>query len=143
VKDFELCGAAVAEAGVTSAGVVERLGVVEDGELGLASGGEPAAGLLVEQLALQRCEHALGQGVVEAVRDAAHAGQRAVAAQLAFQGVGAVLPPRSLWWITPGTRPPRRCTAMVTASTTRSVLRWEAIDQPMTIRLNTSVTQAR
>jgi hypothetical protein len=32
---------------------------------------------------------------------------------------------------------------MVTASTTRSVLRWEAIDQPITIRLNTSVTQGR
>jgi hypothetical protein len=32
---------------------------------------------------------------------------------------------------------------MVTASTTRPVLRWLAIDQPMTIRLNTSVTQAR
>lgn len=51
--------------------------------------------------------------------------------------------PRSLWWMTPGTRPPRRGTAIVTASTTRSVLRWEAIEQPITIRLNTSVMQAR
>jgi len=32
---------------------------------------------------------------------------------------------------------------MVTASMTRSALRCEAIDQPITIRLNTSVTQAR
>ena len=51
-------------------------------------------------------------------------------------------PPRSLWWITPDTWPPRRCTAMATASTTRSVWRWLAIDQPITMRLNTSVTQA-
>src|SRR3712207_7640737 len=37
------------------------------------------------------------------------------------------------------TWPPRQCTAMATASTTRSVLRWLAIDQPITMRLNTSV----
>ena len=56
------------------------LEVVEDGELDFASGGEAAAWLLVEQLALQGGEIALGQGVVEAVRDASHAGQGAAAA---------------------------------------------------------------
>ena len=56
------------------------LEVVEDGELDLASGGEATAWLLVEQLALQGGEIALGQGVVEAVRDASHAGQGAGAA---------------------------------------------------------------
>lgn len=42
----------MAERGVP-AGVVMCLEVVEDGELGLAACGEAAAGLLVEQLALQ------------------------------------------------------------------------------------------
>ena len=60
--------------------VVEGLWAVDDGELRLPLGAEPATGLLVEQLALQRGEHALSQSVFEAARDAAHAGQRAMAA---------------------------------------------------------------
>ncbi len=53
----------LAEGRVATAGVVEGLEVVEHGQLGLASGGEAAAGLLVEQFALQCREHALGQAL--------------------------------------------------------------------------------
>jgi len=72
---------------VPSARVVNRLEEVEDGEPGLAAGREPAAGSLVEQFALQGGVHALGEGV-EAVRDAAHAGQRDVPAQLTLKLMG-------------------------------------------------------
>ena len=64
----------VAESRVPSTRVVERLQVVEDRELGLASSGEPAAGLPVEQLALQRGEHALGQGVEAPIAVKQHEG---------------------------------------------------------------------
>src|SRR5688500_3100861 len=74
VSCFERRGGDLAEGRVPPARVVERLEVAEDGELRRASGGEASAGLLVEELALQRGEHALGQRVVEAVGDAAHAG---------------------------------------------------------------------
>jgi transcription regulator MmyB-like protein len=49
-------GGDLAEGGVPPAEVVEALEVVEDGELGLASGGEASAGLLGEQLALQHLD---------------------------------------------------------------------------------------
>ncbi len=45
-------------------GVVERLEVVEDCELGHVPGVEPAAGLLVEQLVLQGLEHALARALM-------------------------------------------------------------------------------
>jgi hypothetical protein len=77
---------------VPPAWVVERLKVVEDGELGLASGLEPAARLLVEQLTLQRREQALGQRVIEAVGDAAHAREGSVPAQFTLEGVRGVFP---------------------------------------------------
>lgn len=80
-----------AQGPVPAAGVVERLEVVEDDELGLTAGREPAVRLLVEQLALQGGEHALGQRVIEAIRDAAHARQRPVPAQLPIQSVTGVL----------------------------------------------------
>ena len=50
-------------------GDVKCLQKAEDRQLRLLMGGEPTAGLGVRQLALQRCEHALGQRLIEAVRD--------------------------------------------------------------------------
>ncbi len=100
-----------------SAGVVERLEVVGDAELGLTAAGEPATGLLVEQLAFQGREDALGEGV-EAVRDAAHAGQRPVPAQLPLQGVRVVFGRRGRC----DGSPRGRCRALLTAVRFRRIL---------------------
>lgn len=56
---------------MTAAGVVEPFDEVEAGRLGLGVGGEVVP---VEQFGLQRGEEAFGDGVVEAVRDAAGRG---------------------------------------------------------------------
>ena len=85
-----------------AARVVERLEVVEDGKLGLATAGEAAAGLLVEQLAFDGGKDTFGEGAVVAIGDAAHAREGAVPAQVSLEPVKA-LPPLSLWWMTPGT----------------------------------------
>ena len=60
VPAFVLRGAEVAEPGVPSAGVVERLDEVEDGHAGLGVG--PPAGA-IDQLALEGGEEGLGEGV--------------------------------------------------------------------------------
>src|SRR5207253_5699958 len=66
---LEVVGAEVAQGGVAAARVVEALDVIEDGHPRLRVGA-PAGP--VDQLALQRGEEALGQGVVERVADRAH-----------------------------------------------------------------------
>ena len=65
---LEVYGAEVAEGGVAAGRAVERFDPVEHGS------GEPGAGwplVSVEQLTLQRCEEAFGDGVVEGVADGA------------------------------------------------------------------------
>jgi hypothetical protein len=57
-----------------ASGVVEAFDEVEAGGLGLGAGGEVVP---VEQLGLQRGEEALGDGVIEAVCDAAGRGANA------------------------------------------------------------------
>jgi ribosomal protein L11 len=70
--------------------VVESLEVVEDREFGFVPGVEPATGLLVKELALQRREHTLRERVIDAVRDAAHRGNSAKATQLSLELVRGV-----------------------------------------------------
>lgn len=77
--------------------VVKGLEVVKDGELGLASGGDASGGLLIEKLALQRGEHTLGQGVVEAARDAAMLARAPWRRSSRSSACELYSPPRWLW----------------------------------------------
>ncbi len=63
--------------------VVEPLDVVEEGETGGVAGGEALAG---EQLAFERGEEALREGVVEAVAATAHRTQQPRFAQALPEG---------------------------------------------------------
>ena len=66
---FEADRREVADRRVATAGIVPALDVIEDGEAGVSVTAERRA---VNQLALERCEEALGHGVVVAVTDSAH-----------------------------------------------------------------------
>src|SRR5581483_8749093 len=71
VASLVLGRAEVAERGMATPRVVERLDVVEHGHAGRALG---APVIAVDQLAFQRGKEALGHGVVVAVADAAPRG---------------------------------------------------------------------
>jgi hypothetical protein len=67
---------------MAAAWVVEALQVVEDRGARLGAGREPG---VVQQLALQGGEEALGDGVIEAAADRAHRGDQAGLAQAAAE----------------------------------------------------------
>ena len=69
MASFEADRREVADRRVATAGIIPALDVVEDGEAGVSVTAERRA---VNQLALERCEEALGHGVVVAVTDSAH-----------------------------------------------------------------------
>ena len=66
---FEVDGVEVAEGGVASGRVVERVSPVED-RLGEPGSGGPS--VPVEKFALQRREEAFGDGIVQGVADGSH-----------------------------------------------------------------------
>ena len=79
---------------MASAGVVEGLEVVEDRQLRLVVAGEPSAGLLLEQLALQGREHALGEAVGRSLIHSGCAGGLGLG-----PGAGAVAVGSLLWML--------------------------------------------
>ena len=69
MKSFEAGRREAADRRMAPAGITPALDVVEDGEAGVSVTAERRA---VNQLALERSEHGLGNGVVEALTDSAH-----------------------------------------------------------------------
>ena len=66
---FVVDGGSIVESGVSTMGVVPRLGGLEDSDADVGLGTEPGA---IEELALQGGEEGLGHGVVIAIPDRAH-----------------------------------------------------------------------
>ncbi len=139
VKAFELDWGQVVEAGVASDGVVEGFDPLEHRRGQLGPGGPVAA---VEELDLHRAPERLHERVVVGAGDLAHRADQAGLAQPVAEEPGRVLGAavgvhdRSDR-VGGAAGPSRR------ASTTSSVRRWSAIDQPTTRRLNTSRTAAQ
>src|SRR3954452_8064105 len=132
-------GAELAAGGVSAAGVVA--GDPDEHRAAGRDGAVPA-GCAGEGLPLEGGVERLGEGVVGAGADRAHrAGHTEPAAQLGVgprRVLGAVVP----WKIAP-VRLPRSRTAAASASVTRSVRMWSAIDQPTSRREKQSITVAR
>jgi hypothetical protein len=94
----------------------------------------------IQQLAFQGGEEALAQGIIVTVTDGSHG--RTFAFLHRFpKAIEVYWLPWSEWWITASGR--RRRSAIWRASTTSSLRRWLAMDQPTTRRLQASTTTAR
>src|SRR5262249_38060776 len=115
---FEVSGAAVTQ-GAVQPGAVVPGDVLHDGAAG-HSAGRPRLG--VDQLALERAEKRLGDGVIPALtRAPGRQGDLAVPARAA-QAAEVYWQPRSEWKITPGAGS-RAATALARAPATSSVRR--------------------
>ena len=123
---------------MSSTRVVEALDEVEDGHPGLGSGPEPAT---VQQLALERGEEALAEGVVVGVSHRSHRRLYAYLPAAEAEGDGRVLGP--LVRVVDHVLGPALPEGHLERSEHQIGLQCVAIDQPTTRRLQASITTAR